>query len=141
MHKTHGPLGANFIHGTEGNPLADIAEEVASKYVYAFALRRFYDSRGKSADDDTKSFIFKKIMEYASGASTYSRENDVDKERSLGDYCEEQLYKDEEVHNEHTRQLIASGMKMLSGMAACDIEKLSLKYYWMEEDLPVALLF
>src|SRR5277367_2149532 len=41
-------VGANFIHGTTGNPIADIAERVGSTFVNPFVLRKFFDDDGKA---------------------------------------------------------------------------------------------
>ena len=38
------------------------------------------------------------------------------------------------------KYLVASGMEMLAEIATCDLNKLSLKYFWMEDDLPVSPL-
>jgi len=40
------------------------------------------------------------------------------------------------VKSDDIRRLVASGVEMLGGIAACDLDQLSLKYYWMEQDLP-----
>lgn len=129
--------GANFIHGTNGNPLADIAKKVNSTFVVDLNMRKYYDSDGKAVDKKTTRLLFGKVWEYNKAASKYSRENTVDKDANVKDFCEECLQNDEDVKSEKMRELVETGIDMLSGIAACDLDKLSLKYYWMEDDLPV----
>lgn len=100
-------------------------------------MRKYYDSDGKPVDKKTARLLFGKVWEYNEAASEYSRENTVDKDANVKDFCEERLQNDEDVKSEKMRELIETGIDMLSGIAACDLDKLSLKYYWMEDDLPV----
>ena len=80
--------------------------------------------------------MYRKIWEYADAAAEYSRETEVDSAKSMEDFCQKRLAKDKEVKSD-MKSIVASGIEMLAGVAACDLDKLSLKYYWMEEDLPV----
>jgi hypothetical protein len=130
-------VGANFIHGTNGNPLTDVAKKVNATFVYDLNLRKYYDSDGKPVDKQTSKVLFEKVWEYNEAASTYSRENTVDKDASVKQFCDERLKRDKDVKGDKMRELVESGIEMLSGIAACDLDKLSLKYYWMEDDLPV----
>jgi hypothetical protein len=130
-------LGANFIHGTDGNPLTDIAKKVGSTFVDSIYLRRFYDRDGEALSEEATALINRKIWEYSDAASDYSRENDVDKNESVEDFCKERLEEDQEVKGNTMKELVDSAMKMLAVIAACDLDKLSLKYFWMEDDLPV----
>jgi hypothetical protein len=132
-------LGANFIHGTEGNPLAEIAKKVGSTFVERTAFGGFFDKAGNALSESDVAFVYEKVFTYARMASEYSREEQVDKDVSVKDFCMEQLEKDKEVKGDRIKGFIASGLELLQGIAACDIDKLSLKYYWMEDDLPVLL--
>jgi len=129
--------GANFIHGTEGNPLAEIAERVGSTYVDSLNIRKYYDAHGKCIDQDTCALIYKKVWEYSDAAADYSRQcEDVDPKLSMEDFCIGRLESDKEVHKKD-KHYVKSGIEMLAGVAACNLKKVSLKYYWMEDDLPV----
>ena len=129
--------GANFIHGTEGNPLAEIAEKVGSTYVDSLNIRKYYDERGKRIDQDTCALIYNKVWEYSDAASDYSRQyNNLDPKLSMEDFCIGRLEDDDEVAKKD-KENVKSGIEMLAGVAACDLKELSLKYYWMEDDLPV----
>jgi len=130
-------IGANFIHGTDGNPLSDIAAKVGATFVHNISLRRYYDEKGKLLDKETAGVIYRKVWEYSDGAVNLSRQEDVDKNLSVEDYCQKRLAEDEDLTNEHLKQVAVSSIRMLAEIAACDLDKLSLRYYWMEEDLPV----
>ena len=101
-------------------------------------MRRYYDRSGKPLNTKTASFIYRKVWEYSDAASDYSRENDVDPSVSVEDFCKEKLRKDKEIKTDEMKSLVGNAVDMLSGIAACDLNKLSLKYYWMEDDLPVS---
>jgi len=136
---SNGYVGANFIHGTQGNPLADIAKKVGSTFVsYREDSRQYYyDGSGNLVDEETGDLMHTKVWTYYEAASDYSRKNVVDKDADVRGFFEEQLQKDEEVKDEILKGLVSSAIDMLNGISACDLDKLSLKYYWMEDDLPV----
>ena len=117
--------------------MADIAKKVHSTFVFDINMRKYYDCNGKPLDEKTSRLLFGKVREYNKAASEYSRENTVDKDANVKDFCYERIRIDKDVKGGKMRELVESGIDMLSGIAACDLDKLSLKYYWMEDDLPV----
>jgi len=121
--------------------LTDVAKKVNSTFVYDLNLRKYYDCDGKPVDKKTSKVLFEKVWEYNEAASTYSRENVVDKDANVKQFCDERLKNDKDVKGEKMRELVDSSIDMLSGIAACDLDKMSLKYYWMEDDLPVPTPF
>jgi len=131
--------GANFIHGTDGNPLSDIAAKVGSTFVHNISLRRYYDENGDPLDKKTAGFVYRKVWEYSEAAAQLSREQDVDKNLSVEDFCAKRLEKDKEIKDERLRRVTASGIRMLAEISACNLDKLSLRYFWMEDDLPVSI--
>ena len=83
--------------------------------------------------------IYKKVWEYSAAAADYSRQFDkLSPKLSMEDFCIGRLEHDDEV-GEKDKKYVKSGIDMLAGVAACDLKDLSLKYYWMEDDLPVPL--
>lgn len=132
----HANPGANFIHGTDGNPLTDIAEKVGSTFIHNLSLRGYYDNKGEPLDAKVAELVYRKVWEYNEAAVEYSRENEVASSKSMAEFCRQRLSKDKEVKDDR-KEIVGSGIEMLAGIAACDLDKLSLKYYWMEEDLPV----
>jgi hypothetical protein len=132
-------VGANFIHGTEGNPLTGIAKAAGATLIQSrnFGLQRYYGADGEQTPSDDAALVYEKVWEYSDAAVEYSRDYKVDSKLSMEDFCHARLADDKEVKSDEIRRLVASGVEMLGGIAACDLDQLSLKYYWMEQDLPV----
>jgi len=118
--------------------LTEIAEKVGSTMVHNISLRRYYDRSGTPLKTKTAEFIYRKVWEYSDAASDLSRKTDVDPRLSVEDFCQEKLNHDREIKTGEMKSLVGDAIDMLSGIAACDLDKLSLKYYWMEDDLPVS---
>jgi hypothetical protein len=110
---------------------------VGSTFVERTAFGGFFDKAGNALNEKDAAFVYEKVFTYSRMASEYSREETVDKDISVKDFCIEQLERDKEVKGDRIKGFIASGLEMLQGIAACDIDNLSLKYFWMEDDLPV----
>ena len=133
-------VGANFIHGTTGNPITDVAEKVGSTFVNPIALKKFFDDDGKAVSQETAALLDRKTWEYWEAASVYSRENEVDKDISVEDFCRNRLDNDQDVNDKATKAMFRSAIELIGGITACELDKLSLKYFWMEDDLPVRSL-
>ena len=133
-------IGANFIHGTTGNPINDIAVKVGSTFVDSLILKKFFDDDGKAVSQETAALLDRKVWEYWEAASVYSRENEVDKDISLEDFCQNRLDNDKDVNDKVTKAMCHSTIELIGGISACKLDKLSLKYFWMENDLPVCSL-
>ena len=128
---------ANFIHGTDGNPLVDIVKKAGSTVIHSILLRKYYDADGKELSKETTKLINRKVWEYYKAAMNYSRENEVHKDETVEDFCNNRLENDQEVNDEDIKKSLHSRLKMIAEIAACDLDKMSLKYFWMEDDLPV----
>jgi monoamine oxidase len=126
---------------TYGNPLADIAEEVGSTFLPSSVLRRYCNGEGKVLDNETAQFIYCKIWDYSAAASAYSRSEDVASGRSAEDFFESCIGNNYELEGKEMRTLFHSGLHVVSGVSSCDLNKLSLKYYWMEDSAPVRSIF
>ena len=118
--------------------MTEIAEKVGSTMVHNISMRRYYDRSGTPLKTKTAEFIYRKVWEYSDAASDLSRETNVDPRLSVEDFCQEKLNHDREIKTGEMKSLVGNAIDMLSGVAACDLDKLSLKYYWMEDDLPVS---
>ena len=101
------------------------------------AFGGFYDTHGKPVSRRDAEFVYEKVFKYSGMASECSRQETIDKNVSVKDFCMENIKKDKEVKGDYIKGLITAGLEMLGGIAACDVDKLSLKYFWMEDDLPV----
>jgi hypothetical protein len=110
---------------------------VGSTYVRNVSVRRYFDQEGKALDDAVAEIVYRKIWEYADAAVDLSRAGGVDAGCSVWDYVLGRVEGDEELRGEYLRGVFLSGVKMLAEICACDLDKLSLRYYWMDDDLPV----
>jgi translation elongation factor EF-Ts len=134
-------VGASYIHGTEENPLAKLAEAVHSTLIprHRSDLRIYYDQEGKATTQHESKVIYEKVSQYSDEASLYSRRNVVDKSTSVGNFYDNCITSDPALSTESIRRMVASGLENLSHSAGCDLDQLSLKYYWTDDDLPVIL--
>lgn len=117
--------------------MAKIAKKVGSTFVEWTTFGNFFDKAGNALSERDAAFVYEKVFTYSGMASQYSREETIDKDVSVKDFCIEKLESDKEIKGDRIKGFIVSGLEMLQGIAACDIDKLSLKYFWMEDDLPV----
>jgi hypothetical protein len=129
--------GPSFIYGTDGNPLAGIAEEVGSTCLSSSFLRKYYDAEGVALNDETAGLIYRKIWDYSEAASAYSRTNEVTSWTSAEDFFRKRIEDDPELKGKEMQDLFLPALQVLSGVAACELDVLSLKYYWMEDGVPV----
>ncbi len=131
--------GPNFIHGTEGNPLIDIAEKAGST-LSQYGSLTYFDNDAQPIDIQVQTVLYRKLWEYFDVASDYSRENDVDKNRNVGDFFKKLLEEDQELENNEMKHVMECSFQILAAYSACDLDKLSLKYLWAEAELPVGLI-
>ena len=129
-------IGASFIHGTDGNPLTAIAEKVGATFAY-YSSQMYYDGNGNALETETSSRLYQKVWEYFEAAIDCSRENFVDKDRSVQDFFSKRLEEDETLENEYMRDLLGSALQLLAGFVGSDLDQLSLKYFWTTDELPV----
>ena len=130
-------VGANFIHGTEGNPITNIAEKVGSTFLNSLLLTKYFDDDGNAVSKEVAELLDPKFWEYWVAASVYSRDNDVDKDISLEDFVRNRLDNDKDANDNVMKAIFRSLVDLIGGISACKLDKLSLKYFWMENDLPV----
>jgi len=131
--------GASYIHGTEENPLTQLVEAVQSTFIprHRSDLRVYYDQHGVSSSQSESSLIYRKVSEYSDAASLHSRTNVVDRNTSVGSFYKSMIARDTELRTQTLRRLVSNGLENLSHSAGCDLDQLSLKYYWTDDDLPV----
>jgi monoamine oxidase len=132
-------IGASYIHGTEENPLTHIAKAVGATLIprKSSDQRLYFDHDGVAAGSSDSRLIYRKISEYADAALEFSREHSIDKDTTVGSFFNQRIKEDVELTTDAIRRMVSSGVEMLSHSAGCDLDKLSLKYYWTDDDLPV----
>lgn len=114
----------------------DIAEKTGATLV-RHGYRTYFDNEGQLIDPQIQSVLYRKVWEYFNAAADYSRKNDVDKNRNVGDFYKGLLEEDQELKNNDMKYFVACALQVLVGYSACHLDKLSLKYLWAEDELPV----
>jgi hypothetical protein len=123
--------------------LTRIAKAAGATFIpsTSVGLRRYYGPNGEHTSADDSALVYQKVWEYSDAAVEYSRDYNVGSNKSMADFCSTRLTEDKDLDSDERRHLVEDGLEMLAGIAACDLDKMSLKYYWMEEDLPVSPSF
>ena len=103
-------------------------------------LRSYFDDNGVAAGATDAQLIYKKVTEYSDAALEFSREHDVHRDTTVGSFFNDCIKDDPDLKTETIRRMVSNGVEMLSHSAGCDLDKLSLKFYWTEDDLPVSFL-
>ena len=102
-------------------------------------LRSYFDDDGVAAGSSDARLVDRKVSEYSDAAYVFSREHNVHKDTGVGSFFNERIKEDAELTTDAIRRMVSGGVEMLSHNAGCDLDKLSLKFYWTDDDLPVSL--
>jgi len=102
-------------------------------------LRTYFDDNGVATGITNGPLIYKKVAEYSDAAVEFSREQNVNPAATARSFFEDRIKEDADLKSETMRRMVWNGVEMLSYSAACDLDKLSLKFYWTDDDLPVSL--
>ncbi|RDL39216.1 FAD protein [Venustampulla echinocandica] len=128
-------LGPNWIHGTDQNPIHDLAKETkTTTHLWGEALQAF-DKDGKKLEqarllsDDMWGIILQAFKHSAQNTST------IDPEQSLHDFFVE---KTQEMYpgggeSEHKRKIVMQMSELWGAFVGSDVRKQSLKFFWLEE--------
>ncbi|KAF2278722.1 amine oxidase [Westerdykella ornata] len=142
--KVHGnlvDLGPNWIHGTDSNPILDLAKETGTLTMSWDGRQAVFDYLGnampeKDAEENTE--IVWTIIEQA---MKYSNDNcaDIPAERSLYDFFIEKLeqlfpsqIEDDKVARQR-RETVLRMAEMWGAFVGSPIQTQSLRYFWLEE--------
>ncbi|ESZ90363.1 hypothetical protein SBOR_9254 [Sclerotinia borealis F-4128] len=125
-------LGANWLHGSEDQPLLDIAKATNTE-VHTWAEKGiWFGEDGRPLTDGDA--MMKEVWEIIHGAFKYSEENaeSIDPDKSLYDFIEEKLL--EAYPNDAERRRISIQFADIWGtFVGSSVKKQSLKYFWLEE--------
>ncbi|KAF1962239.1 FAD/NAD(P)-binding domain-containing protein [Byssothecium circinans] len=142
-------LGPNWIHGTDNNPILDIAKETGTLTMNWDGRQAIFDKLGKLVPEQESSENFEIVWELIEKAMKYSNEESdtIPKEKSLYDFFQEnvstmipsEMEDDEEVKRK--RQTILDIAEMWGAFVGSPIQKQSLKFFWMEECIDGENLF
>ena len=119
--------------------MTQIAKAVGATFINRKSsdLRYYFDDNGVAAGATDARLIYKKVSGYSDAALEFSREHDVHRDITVGSFFDDCIKEDPDLKTETVRCLVSNGVEMLSHSAGCDLHKLSLKFYWTDDDLPV----
>jgi monoamine oxidase len=134
-------LGPNWIHGTDDNPIFEIAKATKTELHYWDERQRILDTDGKPLDEQDAEEIGRILWEdgLISQAFKYSRENTetIDPQTSLMDYFKQEaetLWKDlSKEEQERKRQTFLKVCEFWGSYVGSATAQQSLKYFWLEE--------
>lgn len=138
--------GPNWIHGTENNPILDLAKETNT-------LTNTWDGRQSVFDHLGDALLEKDAAEYTElvwkvigEAYEYVNEHgtDISPGRSLWDFFRErskEMFPDSDPHAESKRDTLTSMAEMWGAFVGSPIQRQSLKFFWLEECIEGENLF
>ncbi|KAH7068103.1 hypothetical protein BKA63DRAFT_106292 [Paraphoma chrysanthemicola] len=143
-------LGPNWIHGTDHNPILDLAKETNTQTMNWDGRASVFDHLGKGIppedvleNDETVWSIIEQAMKYSNEDSA-----SIPAERSLFNYFEEQVQKifpdEEDIANQKLkkkRETILQMAEMWGAFVGSPVQTQSLKFFWLEECIDGENLF
>ncbi|APA07616.1 hypothetical protein sscle_03g023860 [Sclerotinia sclerotiorum 1980 UF-70] len=125
-------LGANWLHGSEDQPLLDIAKKTNTE-VHTWAEKGiWFGEDGKPLTEGDA--MMNEVWEIIHGAFKYSEENSetIDPDKSLYDFIEEKLL---EVYPDDAekRRVSIQFADIWGTFVGTSVKKQSLKFFWLEE--------
>ncbi|XPS78837.1 hypothetical protein M3J09_010841 [Ascochyta lentis] len=140
-------LGPNWIHGTDNNPILDLAKETDTRTMNWDGRQSVVDALGqhlsdKEAADNTELVwsIIEQAMKHSNAESAT-----ISPEKSLYNFFEEAVQKlftnDSQDEAKKKRETILQMSEMWGAFVGSPIQKQSLKFFWMEECIDGENLF
>jgi monoamine oxidase len=133
-------VGPNWIHGTENNPILDLAKETHTDTHSWGEKFNLFDEYGHYVRDE-ETAEYNEIMWMIIGeAFKHSNEEgaSIPVSQSLYDFFISRLKEHlpaTEKDNEKKRKILLQMSKMWGGFVGSTIEKQSLKFFWLEETI------
>lgn len=141
--------GPNWIHGTENNPILELAKETNTTTMAFDGRQAIFDHLGKLMPDDEAAENMEIMWTIVEQAMEYSNKESetISSKTSLYDYFQEKISaivtaemgSEEEVANK--RQVIMHMAEMWGAFVGSPIQKQSLKFFWLEDSLDGENLF
>jgi hypothetical protein len=125
-------MGANWIHGTEGNPIMKLARQTETVVVEPKEGGALFDVDGQRRPDSEAVELSAKVWEMIVGAFQYSDQHtaQIDPNTSLWDHFRQAL--DHERSEEKKKDLLREA-QMWGPFVGDPIEQQSLKFFFLEE--------
>ncbi|KAJ4993243.1 flavin containing amine oxidase [Stagonosporopsis vannaccii] len=140
-------LGPNWIHGTENNPILDLAKETKTMTMNWDGRQSVVDALGNYLSDKEAAENTEVVWSIIEQAMKHSNEHSatLDPQKSLYNFFEEAVEKlylgEKEEEAKKKRQTILQMSEMWGAFVGSEIQKQSLKFFWMEECIDGENLF
>ncbi|PVG01271.1 amine oxidase [Serendipita vermifera] len=144
-------LGASWIHGSTGNPIAELAERLGFQMKISFPSLRAFFSNGTEAPPEKVNELFFRIWgstfewlgDVAQGGS--DEDDEIGENVSLSDRLyrkDSPLYKKDGKHKDEDDRMVESLARNLEGWTGAPLDYVSLKWWCFNQDTegPDALL-
>ena len=139
--------GPNWIHGTDNNPILDLAKATNTTTMNWDGRQSVVDALGKYLSDKEATENTEIVWSIIVQAMKYSNEHSatIDPKKSLYNFFEEAVEKQfldiNEEEAKQKRQTILQMSEMWGAFVGSEIQKQSLKFFWMEECIDGENLF
>jgi Flavin containing amine oxidoreductase len=137
-------MGPNWIHGTDNNPILDLAKETGTvTHGWGEGVKNIFDESGHILKDAAK--LNGAMWNIVLQAFEHSTKNTstIDPKESLYDFFKEkakELFPDAMMH-ESQRKTVMQFSEMWGAMVGSSVHTQSLKYFWLEECIEGGMLF
>jgi hypothetical protein len=137
-------IGPNWIHGTDHNPILDLAKETNTvTHAWGEGFKIIFDESGQILEDADK--LYGEMWNIVLQAFEHSTLNTstIDPQESLYDFFEEkvkEIFPDGTKH-EGQRKIVLQFSEMWGAMVGSPVRRQSLKYFWLEECIEGGTLF
>lgn len=127
-------LGPNWIHGTDDNPILELAEKTkTTTHSWEDEADNLFDSQGKPVNNasEISSTFWGTITE----AFRYSEKHTetIDPEKSLWDFFLDNTSKSNSDEERENAKLLLQVAEMWGAFVGTPITRQSLKFFWLEE--------
>ncbi|KAH5644207.1 hypothetical protein HBI51_122060 [Parastagonospora nodorum] len=135
-------LGPNWIHGTEHNPILDLARQTGTLTMNWDGRQAIFDSVGKQMEEGETAKNEEVVWEIIEQAMKYSNAESatIPAQKSLFNFFEEKvqgMFPDDKAKQETILQMA----EMWGAFVGSPIQTQSLKYFWLEECIDGENLF
>lgn len=135
-------LGANWIHGTERNPVVDIAKATNTATAACSAVYSIFDDTGRYMEQEKARTLYETVWSILNEAYQYSAKESasIAPTARMIDFFRDRVRDDSE-HDEETKRLLVQIIEMWGAFIGTECEKQSLRYFWLEEGIDGDNLF
>ncbi|KAI9889229.1 MAG: hypothetical protein M1814_005678 [Vezdaea aestivalis] len=127
-------MGANWIHGSNGNPFSVLAQKTKTATILPIETSRFFGTTGSLIPQDVANRHSEALWTIIGSAYKYCKtETDITSDASLYDYIKSNL--STPTYQSLSSTLVLQMAQEWGCYVGGFVEKQSLKYFWLEECL------